>query len=182
MKRRRIISSYFFQKNCYHGNHIMHSVAPPKSKAIVLLREQVGEIFSNSYITCYQERSSKYQSLKKFCRADETKKTYFSPIAFLKFFPTHRIFKKIGIYTHPIDLSCHRNLKNIHRPKAEILVHEVEKYGKVTVDQIPLYACARLFTRALNRVPTRAKRLGLPSRRICEFVKRRYFSVRSFCG
>ena len=29
----------------------MHSVAPPKSKAIVLLRERVGEIFSNSYIS-----------------------------------------------------------------------------------------------------------------------------------
>ena len=73
MKRRRIISLYFFQKNCYHGNHIMHSVAPPKLKAIMLFGEQVGEIFSNSYITCYQERSSKYASLQKFCRADETK-------------------------------------------------------------------------------------------------------------
>ena len=31
----------------------MHSVAPQKSKAIVLLCEQVGEIFSNSYITYY---------------------------------------------------------------------------------------------------------------------------------
>ena len=41
---------------------------------------------------------------------------------------------------------------------------------------------ARSCSRALNRVPTLAKRLGLPSRRICEFVKRRYFSVRSFCG
>ena len=67
----------FFQKTCYHGNHIMHSVVPPNSKAIVLLREQVGEIFSNSYITCYQERSSKYPSLKKFCRADETKNLLF---------------------------------------------------------------------------------------------------------
>ena len=28
----------------------MHSVALPKSKVIVLLREQAGEIFSNSYI------------------------------------------------------------------------------------------------------------------------------------
>ena len=50
MKRWRIITSYFFQKNCYHGNDIMHSVAPTKSKAIVLLREWVSEIFSNSYI------------------------------------------------------------------------------------------------------------------------------------
>ena len=48
-----IESLHFFQKTCYHGNDIMLSVAPPKSKAIVLLRERVGEIFSNSYIACY---------------------------------------------------------------------------------------------------------------------------------
>ena len=48
----------FFQKTSYHGNHITHLVAPPKSKAIALLREQVGEIFSNSYITCYYVASS----------------------------------------------------------------------------------------------------------------------------
>ena len=55
-KKWNIIESFhyiFFQKTYYHGNYIMHSVAPPKSKAVVLLREQVGEIFSNSYITCY---------------------------------------------------------------------------------------------------------------------------------
>ena len=52
-KLHRIIASYFFQKTCYHGNDITHSVAPPESKAIVLLRERVGEIFSNSHITCY---------------------------------------------------------------------------------------------------------------------------------
>ena len=53
MKSHRIIASYFFQKTCYHGNHIMHSVALPKSKVIVLLREQAGEIFSNSYVNNY---------------------------------------------------------------------------------------------------------------------------------
>ena len=52
----------FFQKTCYHGNHITHLVAPPISKAIGLLKEQVGKIFSNSSITCYQEWSSKYVS------------------------------------------------------------------------------------------------------------------------
>ena len=91
MKRRKIILLYFFQKTCYRGNHIMHLVAPPKSKAIVLLREQVGEIFSNSYITCYQERSSKYASLKKFCRADETKNLLLD-YCFSNFLPTYRIF------------------------------------------------------------------------------------------
>ena len=37
-------------------------------------------------------------------------KTYFSTIAFL-FFPTYKISKKIGIYTHPIDLSCHQKFE-----------------------------------------------------------------------
>ncbi len=110
MKRHKIISLYFFQKTCYHDNHIMHSVAPLKSKAIMLLREQVGEIFSNSYITCYQERSSKYASLKKFCRADETKSLLLD-YCFSNFFPTYRIFLKIGIYTDPIDLSCHQKFE-----------------------------------------------------------------------
>ena len=35
------------QGTCYHGNYVTHSVAPPNSKAVVLLREQVGEIFLN---------------------------------------------------------------------------------------------------------------------------------------
>ena len=110
MKRRRIISLYFIQKTCYHGNHIMHSVAPLKSKAIMLLREQVGEIFSNSYITCYQERSSKYASLKKFCRADETKNLLLD-YCFSNFFSHLQNFLKIGIFTHPIDLSCHQKFE-----------------------------------------------------------------------
>ena len=45
MKRHKISTSYFFQTTCYHSNQIMHSVAPPKSKAIVLIRKQVGEVF-----------------------------------------------------------------------------------------------------------------------------------------
>ena len=56
MKRHRIIKSYFFLKTCYHGNDIAHSVAPKKSKAIVLLKERVGEIFSNSYIYSLRHR------------------------------------------------------------------------------------------------------------------------------
>ena len=110
MKHPRLIASYFFQKTCYHGNHIMHSVAPPKSKAIALLREQIGEIFSNSYITCYKEWFSKYTSLKKFCRADERKKPTFRLLLF-KFFSHSRNFLKNGIYTHPIDLSCHQKFE-----------------------------------------------------------------------
>ena len=60
-------------------------------------------------------------------------KTYFSSTAFLIFSHLQN-FLKIGIYTHPIDLSCHQKLKKNHRPKAEILAHEVGKYEKVTVD------------------------------------------------
>ena len=37
-------------------------------------------------------------------------KTYFSTIAFLILFPPTD-FLKIGIYTHPIDLSCHQKFE-----------------------------------------------------------------------
>ena len=53
---------------------------------------------------------------------------------FAKFFFPPTEFLKIGIYTHPIDLTSHQKLKTIHRPEAEILAHEVAKYEKVTVD------------------------------------------------
>ena len=97
------VTEYFFQKTCYHGNDIMHSVAPPKSKAIVLLRERIGEIFSNSYITCCWEWSSKYVTLKKFCRIEESKNLIFD-YCFLNFL-------KVGIDTHSIDLSCHQKFE-----------------------------------------------------------------------
>ena len=45
------------------------------------LREQVGEIFPNSYITCFWEWSSKYVSLK-ISVGQMKEKTYFSTIAF----------------------------------------------------------------------------------------------------
>ena len=54
---------------------------------------------------------------------------------FLNFFPTYKVYKKIGIDTHPIDLSCHQKLKKkIHRPVAEIVAHEVRNMEKVMVD------------------------------------------------
>ena len=70
---------------------------------------------------------------KKFCWADETENRLFD-YCFSNFFSHLQNFLKIGIYTHPIDLSCHQKLKKNHRPKAEILAHEVGKYEKVTVD------------------------------------------------
>ena len=60
-------------------------------------------------------------------------KTYFSTIAFIIFSHLQN-FLKIGIYTHPIDLSCHQQFEKNHQPEAEILAHEVGKYEKVKVD------------------------------------------------
>ena len=120
MKLHRIITLYFFQKICYHGNHITHSVAPPKSKAIASVRKQVGEIFSNSYITCYQKWCSKYVSLKKICRAGGRKKLLYH-YCFLIFFPTYRIFKKLVVDTHPIDWKKFTHRKRKYWPmKLEI--------------------------------------------------------------
>ena len=65
------------------------------------------------------------------------------------------------------------------RPEAEILAHEVGKYEKVTVDYIPLYACAKLFTRAQQSFCT-CETTGFHP--YVFFVKRRYFSFRSFYG
>ena len=38
-------------------------------------------------------------------------KTYFSIIAFLIFFPPTEFLKQIGLYTHPIDLSCYQKFE-----------------------------------------------------------------------
>ena len=59
-------------------------------------------------------------------------KTYFSAIAFLNFFPTYRIFKKMVHIRIRLILVDTKNLKEIHRPEAEILAHEESE--KVTVD------------------------------------------------
>ena len=48
--------------------------------------------------------------LKKFCRADETKHLLFDYCFFI-FFPHPQNFLKIGVYTHPIDLSCHQKFE-----------------------------------------------------------------------
>ena len=61
-------------------------------------------------------------------------KTYFSTIAFLIFFPTYRIFKKLVYIRIRLNLVDTKNLKEIHRPEAKILVHKVGKYEKVTDD------------------------------------------------
>ena len=75
-------------------------------------------------------------------------KTYFSTIAFLIFFPPREFLKKLVYIRIRLILVVTKYLKKIHRPEAEILAYKVGKYEKVTHDQIPLYACVKLFTRA----------------------------------
>ena len=95
----------------------------------------------------------KISNFKKFSVGQMKQKTYFSTIALLIFFPPHR-------------------------PEAEILAHEVGKYEKITSTRSH-FTHARSRSRALNRVPTRAKPAFHPD---VFFVKRRYFSFRSFNG
>ena len=57
---------------------------------------------------------------------------------------------------HLIDLGCHQKLEKIHRPKAEILAHEVGKYEKSWPTRSH-FTRVRSCSCALNRVPTHAK-------------------------
>ena len=59
-------------------------------------------------------------------------KTY--DYCFLNFFPTYSIFLKKRYIPIRLILVVTKTLIKIHRPKAEILAHEVGKYEKVTVD------------------------------------------------
>ena len=84
------------------------------------------------------------------------------------FFSYLQNFLKNDVYTHPFDLSCHQKFEKNRWPEAEILVHEVRKYEKVTIDYIRLYACAKLFTHAQSSSHA-CETTGLPSGRIlCE--------------
>ena len=78
-------------------------------------------------------------------------KTSFSTIAFLIFFPPTEFFKNWYIYAS--DWSY---LKKNHQPEAEILAHKFGKYEKVTTRSH--FTHARRCSRALKRVPARAKR------------------------
>ena len=95
--------------------------------------------------------SSKYVSLKKICGADERKKAYFSTNA-----STHRIFKTIGIDTHPIGLNCHQKIeKNSPTGRGNIGARSW-KHAKSHGRLDPTWRM-RQVVHALNRVPTRAK-------------------------
>ena len=74
------------------------------------------------------------RNFKKFCRTEESKNLIFDYCFFI-FFPHLHNFLKIGIDTLPIDLSCHQTFEKKSPTGSEnILVHEVGKYEKVTVD------------------------------------------------
>ena len=52
---------------------------------------------------------------------------------FFNFFLTYRVFKKIGVDTHPIDLSCHQKFaKNLKTGSGNIGARS-ENMEKVTV-------------------------------------------------
>ena len=88
----------------------------------MLLWEHVGEIFSNPYITCDQEWSSKHVSLKKFCRADERKNLLFH-YCFFNFFSTYKSNKDFDFVGYQNSLSilfsqckvslCERNTHDV---------------------------------------------------------------------
>ena len=70
------------------------------------------------------------------------------------FFPPTEVLKKLVCIRIRLILVVTKTLKKIQLPEVEILAHKVEKYKNVTVDLIPLYACAKLFTRARNDRPS----------------------------
>ena len=149
----------------------------------MLLREQVSEIFWNSYITCYKELSSKYVSLKKFCGADKRKNLLFH-YCFLIFFHLQN-FQQFDIDTHLIDLSCHQILKKItdRKRKHGSWKYGNWKYGKSHGRLDPtLRMRVKLFTCSIGAKPVnRCKTTAVPSGRIlCE--KRGIFSFDLFTG
>ena len=72
-------------------------------------------------------------NFKKILHVGQKKKTPNFRLLLLKFFSHLQNFLKIGIDTHPIDLSCHQKFEKIHRLEAKMLAHEVGK-EKVRVD------------------------------------------------
>ena len=87
---------YLFQKTCHQGNHMTHLVEPQNQKSFVLFLKQVGEIFSNFKIICYQEWSSKSFSWKKSVGQIKNKTTFWLLLSY--FFPTALFFKSRLIY------------------------------------------------------------------------------------
>ena len=77
-------------------------------------------------------------------------KTYFSTIAFKIFFPTYRIFKKIGIDTHPIDLSCHQKIEKNSPTRSGKIAAQSWKYGKGHSQLDPTLRNTKLFTHSIE--------------------------------
>ena len=104
-----------------------------------------------------------------------------------KFFSHLQNFLKIGIDTHPIDFSCHQNLKKIHRLQAKILAHEVGKYENMKKSRSTRshFTHARSCSRALDSARSikllRVRNDRLPSGRIlCD--KEIFFPYDGFTG
>ena len=81
-----------------------------------------------------RRRDLQNMQVKKNSVGQMKQKTYFSTIAFLIFFPPTEFFSNLVYIRIRLILVVTKTLIKIHRPKAEILAHEVGKYEKVTVD------------------------------------------------
>ena len=98
-------------------------------------------------------------------------KTYFSTFAFLIFFSPYRVFNKIGVDTHPIDLSCHQKFEKNSPTGSRNIGTRSWKYGKShgRLDHSThARSCAR--GQCLCQLSSHAcETTGVPSRRIlCE--------------
>ena len=74
---------------------LMHSVAPPKSKAILLLRERIGEIFLKLLYYKLLGMMVKICNFKKISVGQEESKNLIFDYCFVNFFPTYKIFYKL---------------------------------------------------------------------------------------
>ena len=103
------------------------------------------------------------------CRADERKKATF-PLLLFYFFPTHRIVKKIGIDTHPIDLSCHQKFE-------KKFTNQKQKYWRTKLEIWKKSQSTRSnFTRAQSCSRAQwsshtCKTTGIPSRYFSSFYR-----------
>ena len=95
------------------------------------------------------------------------------------FFSHLQNFLKIGVYTHPIDLSCHQKFEKNSPIRSEDISARSWKIWKSHGRLDPTLRM-REVARALNRVPTLAKRPA--SIRTYSLWKRDIFSFDRFTG
>ena len=108
-------------------------------------------------------------------------KTYFSTIAFLIFSHLQN-FLKIGIYTHPIDLSCHQKLEKNSPTGSGNIGARSWKMRKNSRSTRFHFTHARSCSRAQS-TPHARETSGLPAGHILILCGKEIFvSVRSFYG